>query len=59
PGESPFDIHSWLISRYALSSDRGLTGARVTGPQQVPLPATGLPGLDFALPASLAGNQPR
>jgi polyphosphate kinase len=58
PGESPFDVHSWLISRYTLSSDRGLTGARVTGPQQVPLPATALPGLNFAIPASLARNQP-
>jgi hypothetical protein len=58
PGEGPFDVHSWLISRYALSSDRALAGARVSGPQQVPLPATGLPGLDLAVPARLARNQP-
>ena len=59
PGESPFDVHSWLISRYTLSSDWGPTGAQTRGPQQVPLPATGLPGLDFAVSAGLAGNQPR
>ena len=59
PGESPFDVHSWLISRYTLSLERGLAGARISGPQQVPLPATGLPSLEFAVPAKLAGNQLR
>ena len=56
PGENPFDVHSWLISRYQLSSDCGLAGARMSGPLQVPLPATGLPGLDLAS-SSLTGNR--
>jgi polyphosphate kinase len=54
PGDSPFDVHSWLIGRYKLSSDWGLAGARMSGPQQVPLPATGLPSLDFAVSSNLA-----
>ena len=58
PGESPFDVHSWLIGRYKRSSDWGPLGARISGPQQVPLPATGLPGVDLALSANLAGNRP-
>jgi polyphosphate kinase len=58
-GDSPFDVHSWLISRYKLSSDRGPVGARISGPQQVPLPATGVPGLDLAGSSSLAGYRPR
>jgi polyphosphate kinase len=59
PGESPFDVHSWLIGRYRLSADWGPAGARISGPQQVPLPATGLPGLDLAVSANLAGYRPR
>jgi polyphosphate kinase len=59
PGESPFDVHSWLIGRYKLSSDWGLAGARISGPQQVPLLVTGLPGLDFAVSGTLAEHQPR
>jgi len=58
PGESPFDVHSWLINRYRLSSDSGLPGARINGPQQVPLPATDLTGLDLAVTANFAGHRP-
>jgi polyphosphate kinase len=56
PGENPFDVHTWLISRYKLPSDGGLAGARISGPQQVPLPTTSLPGLDSA---NLAENRQR
>src|SRR5215204_4170300 len=56
PGENPFDVHSWLISRYKLPSDGRLAGARISGPQQVPLPTTSLPGLDSA---NLAENRQR
>src|SRR4051812_21184819 len=59
PGERPFDVHTWLISRYNLSSDWGLAATRTNGPQQVPLPATGLPGLDFAVSGNLAEHRPR
>jgi polyphosphate kinase len=59
PGESPFDVHSWLISRYKLSTDSGLGGERISGPRQVPLPVTSLTGLDLAVSVSLAGNRPR
>jgi hypothetical protein len=47
-----------LIGRYKRLSDRGHLGARIRGPQQVPLPATGIPGLDLALSTNLAGNRP-
>jgi polyphosphate kinase len=59
PGERPFDVHSWLIGRYKLSSDWGPTGARSSGPQQVPLPATGVPGLDLAVGDNPGGYRPR
>jgi len=59
PGESPFDVHSWLISRYRLSSDLGFPGTRISGPQQVPLPAVGLTGLDLTATTNLAGHRPQ
>jgi polyphosphate kinase len=46
-GDTPFDVHSWLINRYKPPPDWALAGVRVNGPRQVPLPATGPPGLDF------------
>lgn len=39
-GEPPFDIHAWLMERFKVPQDWALRGLRVTGPQQVPLPAT-------------------
>ncbi len=53
PGETPFDVHSWLINRYKLPSDWALAGVQNSGPRQVPLPATGLPGLDLTVSASV------
>jgi polyphosphate kinase len=49
PGETPFDIHSWLSDRYKLPPDWALAGVRNNGPRQVPLPATGLPSLDLTV----------
>ena len=34
-------------------------GVRNSGPRQVPLPATGLPGLDLSISANIAQKQPR
>jgi polyphosphate kinase len=59
PGDNSFDVHSWLIGHYKPSSDWGSLGARISGPQQVPLPATGLPGLDLAASSTLARYRPR
>jgi polyphosphate kinase len=56
PGETPFDVHSWLINRYKVSSDWAVAGVRTSGPRQVPLPATGLPSLDL-ISASFSGKQ--
>jgi polyphosphate kinase len=47
PGDTPFDVHSWLIDRYQLPPDWALAGVRSNGPHQVPLPATGPSGLDL------------
>ena len=47
PGDTPFDVHAWLSDRYKLPPDWVLAGTRSNGPHQVPLPATGLPGLDL------------
>jgi polyphosphate kinase len=59
PGATSFDVHSWLVNRYKLPSDWALAGMQHSGPRQVPLPATELPGLDLTLSASVAGKQPR
>ncbi len=59
PGETPFDVHSWLINRYKLPADWALAGVRNSGPRQVPLPATGLPSLDLAISANIPRKQPR
>jgi polyphosphate kinase len=59
PGATPFDVHSWLVNRYKLPSDWALAGVQNSGPRQVPLPATELPGLDLTLSAGVAGKQPR
>jgi polyphosphate kinase len=40
-GETPFDVHAWLMNRYKVPSDWMVSGARTRGPHQVPLPATG------------------
>jgi polyphosphate kinase len=57
PGDTPFDVHSWLINRYKLPPDWALAGVRNNGPHQVPLPATGLPGLDLAVSANFSSKQ--
>jgi polyphosphate kinase len=57
PGDTPFDVHSWLINRYKVPSDWGLAGVRNSGPRQVPLPATGLPNLDLTVIANISGEQ--
>src|SRR5215204_4742992 len=59
PGDTPFDVHSWLIDRYQPPPDWALAGVQNSSPRQVPLPATELPGLDLTLSASVAGKQPR
>jgi polyphosphate kinase len=41
PAEGPFDVQSWLSGRYKRLSECAPPGARISGPQQVPLPATG------------------
>ncbi|MBW3633974.1 MAG: polyphosphate kinase 1, partial [Chloroflexi bacterium] len=41
PDEAPFDVHSWLITRYKIPTDWMLTSATRSGPRQVPLPETG------------------
>ncbi len=40
PGETPFDIHAWLMKRFRVPQDWVLTASRFRGPQQVPLPTT-------------------
>jgi polyphosphate kinase len=40
PGEPPFDVHAWLMTRYRLPANWALAGIRSRGPQQTPLPAT-------------------
>ncbi len=57
PGDRPFDVHSWLINRYKLPSDWGLSGVRNNGPRQVPLPAPGLPNLDRPVAANVSAKQ--
>jgi polyphosphate kinase len=59
PGETPFDVHSWLINRYKLPADSALVGVRNSGPRQVPLPAAGLPSLDLSISANIPQKQPR
>lgn len=39
-GEAPFDVQAWLMNRYRVSTDRALSGTRVRGLQQAPLPAS-------------------
>jgi polyphosphate kinase len=56
PGETRFDVHSWLINRYKVPSDWALAGVRTSGPRQVPLPATGPSHLDLAV-SNFAGKQ--
>jgi polyphosphate kinase len=58
-GEAPFDAHSWLIDRYKVPADWALGGMRNEGPRQVPLPATGLPGLDLATSTSVGEKRSR
>jgi polyphosphate kinase len=40
PGEEPFDIQEWLMNRYRLPADWTMTGMRLRGLQQAPLPVT-------------------
>jgi polyphosphate kinase len=40
PGEELFDVQAWLMSRYRLPTDWTLSGARLRGIQQAPLPTT-------------------
>jgi polyphosphate kinase len=48
-GQTPFDVHSWLIARYKLPSDWTVASVQNNGPRQVPLPATDLPSQDLAV----------
>lgn len=38
-GQEPFDVQTWLMNRYRVSTDWALTGARSRGLQQAPLPS--------------------
>jgi polyphosphate kinase len=40
PGEEPFDVQEWLMNRYRLPADWTMTGMRLRGLQQAPLPVT-------------------
>ncbi len=56
PGETRFDVHSWLINRYKVPSDWALAGVRTSGPRQVPLPTTSPSHLDLTV-SNFAGKQ--
>ncbi len=56
PGDTPFDVHSWLINRYKLPPDWAIAGVRNNGPRQVPLPATGPSGIDLRV-SNIASKQ--
>jgi polyphosphate kinase len=57
PGETRFDVHSWLVNRYKVPAEWALAGGRPSGPRQVPLPATGPSHLDLMVSANFSGKQ--